>query len=305
MASSSALRRRPLLRGRPLALGLGALVLGLTLASCSGARLESVALNLVNSTNSTRGLTVVTDRRYGPDARNLLDVYAPPNARNAPVVLFVHGGSWQGGDKADYRFVGESLARAGYVTGVMSYRLAPQNRYPTYVQDAAAALKWLRDNTRTYGGNPDDLFMTGHSAGAFNAVEAVDNVRWLTEAGVPVSALRGVIGVAGPYSYDFREFPSRVAFPENATPDEVMPDRHVRPDAPPHLLLVAENDTTVYPQNALNMEAALKKAGIPVTRTVLPKLNHVTIIGAVARNLSFLGSTRQQMIDFIEAHRLR
>jgi acetyl esterase/lipase len=305
MAFSSVPRRRLPRLGRPLALGLGALALGLSLASCSGARLESVALGLVNSTNSPRGLKVVRDQRYGPDARNLLDVYAPPQARNAPTVLFVHGGSWQGGDKADYQFVGESLARAGYVTGVMSYRLAPQNRYPTYVQDAAAALKWLRDNARTYGGRPDDLFVVGHSAGGFNAVEAVDNVRWLAGAGVPISAVRGVIGIAGPYSYDFRQFPSRVAFPEGATPDEVMPDRHVRPDAPPHLLLVAANDTTVYPENAINMEAALKKAGIPVTLTVLPKLNHVTIIGAAARNLTFLGATRQQMIDFIEAHRVQ
>lgn len=297
-------RRSPVL-GRPLALGLGALALGLTLASCSGAQLESAAQGLVNSTNSTRGLKVVRDQRYGPDARNLLDVYAPENVQGAPVVLFVHGGSWQGGDKSGYQFVGESLARAGYVTGVMNYRLAPRNRYPTYVQDAAAALKWLRDNARAYGGRPDNLFVTGHSAGGFNAVEAVDNARWLAEAGVPVSAVRGVIGIAGPYSYDFRQFQSRVAFPEGATPDEVMPDRHVRPDAPPHLLLVAANDTTVEPYNATNMEAALKKAGIPVTRTVLPKLNHVTIIAAVARNLTFLGGTRQQMIDFIEAHRLR
>lgn len=111
----------------------------------------------------------------------------------------------------------------------------------------------------------------------------MDNARWLAEADVPVSAIRGVIGVAGPYSYDFRQFSSAKAFPVGATPDEVMPDRHVRADAPPHLLLVAENDDTVYPQNALNMEAALKGAGVPVTRTVLPKLNHITIIAAMAR----------------------
>ena len=144
----------------------------------------------------------------------------------------------------------------------------------------------------------------GHSAGGFNAVEVVDNARWLAEADVPVSAIRGVIGVAGPYSYDFRQFSSAKAFPVGATPDEVMPDRHVRADAPPHLLLVAENDDTVYPQNALNMEAALKRAGVPVTRTVLPKLNHITIIAAMARPLTFLGGTRQAVIDFIEAHRL-
>lgn len=289
------------LPARRLLPALGVLALGAALTACAGANAETLLGRAVN----TGGLTVVANQQYGPDTRNVLDVYAPPNARNAPVVLFVHGGSWQGGDKSIYRFVGDSLARAGYVTGVMNYRLAPQNRYPAYVQDAASALRWMRDNATKFGGNPDDLFVTGHSAGGYNAVEMVDNARWLREAGVPISAVRGVVGIAGPYSYDFRDLPSRVAFPEGATPDEVMPDRHVRPDAPPHLLLVAANDTTVYPQNALNMEAALRKAGVPVTRTVLPRLNHITIIAAMARPLTFLGGTRQQVIDFIEQHRTR
>ncbi|MBB5232609.1 alpha/beta hydrolase [Deinococcus budaensis] len=285
---------------RPLLLGLGTLALGLGLTACSNTNPQDALNRAVN----TRGLNVVTDQRYGPDARNLIDVYSPPNAKGAPVVLFVHGGSWQNGDKDGHKFVGESLARAGYVTGVMSYRLAPQNRYPAYVQDTAAALKWLREQAGRFGGNPDSLFVTGHSAGAFNAVEAVVNERWLREAGVPIGAVRGVIGIAGPYSYDFRQFQSRVAFPENGTPEQVMPDRHVRRDAPPHLLLVAANDDTVHPQNALNMEAALKKAGVPVTRTVLPRVNHITIAAAIARPLTFLGGTRQQMIDFIERHKV-
>lgn len=289
--------RHPL--SRPLLLGLGTLALGLGLTACSNTNPQDT----LNRAVSTRGLNVVTDQRYGPDARNLLDVYSPPNAKGAPVVLFVHGGSWQNGDKEGHKFVGESLARAGYVTGVMNYRLAPQNRYPAYVQDTAAALKWLRDNASRFGGNPDSLFVTGHSAGAFNAVEAVVNERWLREAGVPIGAVRGVVGIAGPYSYDFRQFQSRVAFPEGSTPDQVMPDRHVRRDAPPHLLLVAANDDTVHPQNALNMESALKKAGVPVTRTVLPRVNHITIAAALARPLTFLGGTRQQMIDFIERHK--
>lgn len=286
---------------RPGLLALGAVALSTALSACSG---ENVQQGF-NRTVSTRGLTVVTEQRYGPDARNVLDVYAPPNARKAPVVLFVHGGSWEGGDKSGHKFVGESLARAGYVTGVMNYRLAPKNRYPAYIQDTAVALRWMRDNATRFGGHADSLFVMGHSAGAFNAVEAVVNERWLREAGVPIRAVRGVIGIAGPYSYDFRSLASRTAFPEGSTPDEVMPDRHVRPDAPPHLLLVAENDRTVYPQNAINMEAALNKAGVPVTRTVLPRVNHITIAAALARPFTFLGPTRQRVIDFIEANRVR
>lgn len=270
------------------------------LTACSPRSLQRA----VNVTNSPRGLTVKLDQAYGPDIRNKLDMYAPADAKNAPVVLFIHGGSWSSSDKNEHTFVGESLARAGYVTGVMNYRLAPQNRYPSYVQDAAAALKWMRDHAKDFGGNPNNLFVMGHSAGGFNAVELVDNARWLAEVNIPVGAIRGVVGIAGPYSYDFREFPSKNAFPKGSNPDDIMPDRHVRPDAPPHLLLVAEKDTTVYPQNALNMEAALKKAGVSVQRVVLPKLDHITIVGALARNLTFLGGTRAEILRFVEAHRL-
>ncbi|GGO29163.1 alpha/beta hydrolase [Deinococcus humi] len=283
---------------RAAGLGVAAALLGLTLAACS-------PQNTLNAVTSTRGLNVTQNVRYGPAPRNVMDVYAPQNVQNAPVVLFIHGGSWQGGDKEGHKFVGVSLARAGYVTGVMNYRLAPEHRYPDYVQDAAAALKALRDQARSYGGSPDNLFVMGHSAGGFNAVEVVDNARWLGEAGVPIGAVRGMIGVAGPYSYDFRQFPSKVAFPPDGNPDNIMPDRHVRPDAPPNLLLVAANDQTVDPYNAVNMEAALKEAGVPVRRTVLPGLNHITVIAAMAQPLTFLGDTRQQVIDFIEAHRLK
>lgn len=279
----------------------GAAALTLTLSACSGANVQ----NAVNATNPARGLRVSLDQSYGPDPRNRLDVYAPPQAQRAPTILFIHGGSWEGGDKSGHAFVGESLARAGYVVGVMNYRLAPRHRYPAYVQDAAAALKWLRDHAREWGGDPRNLFVAGHSAGGFNAVEVVDNARWLGEVGVPVGSVRGVIGIAGPYSYDFRNYSSKVAFPEGSDPADIMPDRHVRHDAPPHLLLVAQNDTTVHPQNALNMETALRKAGIPVQRVVLPRLNHVTIIGAVARNLTWLGGTRAEIIRFVEANRLK
>lgn len=253
----------------------------------------------LNNLARTNGLEVTTDRKYGSEPRQVLDVYAPENARNAPVIVFIHGGSWTGGDKSEYRFVGESFARAGYVTAVINYRLAPANRYPAFIQDAARALKWTTQNIAQYGGDPKRLFVTGHSAGAFNAVEVVVNERWLREADVPVANVRGVVGIAGPYDYDFRAFPSRSAFPQDGLPEDIMPSRHVRRDPPPTLLLVAGRDQVVAPENALKMEAALKAAGGEVTREVLPRLDHYTVVGALSRTLTFLGPTRARTLDFI------
>ena len=268
---------------------------GLTLTACS-------PVGALNAVTSTAGLRVTRDLTYGPDLRNVLDVYAPQGARNAPTLLFIHGGSWTSGNKDEYKFVGESFARAGYVTAVMSYRLAPQNRYPAYIQDAAQALAFLRKNAGTYGGDPNRLFVSGHSAGAFNAVEVTMNERWLREAGVPRDAIRAIVGIAGPYAYDYRDFPSRNAFPEGSNPDVTMPDRHVRADPPPTLLVVAGNDRTVAPYNAERLEAALRARGGQVTRTVLPGLDHYTVIGSVGRSLTFLGPTRQVILDFLKRH---
>ncbi len=268
----------------------------LTLAACSPTR-------LANASAPLNGLTVTRDLKYGPDARNALDLYAPAGARRAPTVLFIHGGSWTGGSKDDYRFVGESLARAGYVTAIMSYRLAPRNRYPSYIQDAAQALRWLRDHADEHGGNPDALNVVGHSAGAYNALEVTLNARWLAEAGVPITSVRSVVGIAGPYDYDFRQGNTKNAFPENATPEQVMPSRHVRPDPPPTLLLVAAKDQVVGPENAQRMLAALQARRADVTLTTLPGVDHYTIIGALGRNLQFLGGTRAAVLAFLDQHR--
>lgn len=271
-------------------------LVALALAACS-------PLGALNGVTNTAGLAVRTDLRYGEAPRQVLDVYAPEGARGAPVALFIHGGSWTGGDKAEYRFAGDSLARAGYVTLVMSYRLAPAFRYPAYVQDAALALRWARENAAAFGGDPDRLFVVGHSAGAFNAVEAVMNERWLREAGVPIASVRAVVGLAGPYDYDFRPLPSRNAFPEGADPADVMPSRHVRADPPPTLLVVAERDQVVAPENALRMEAALRARGADVTRAVVPGVDHYTVVGALARNAQFLGRVRPLVLDFMNARR--
>jgi acetyl esterase/lipase len=245
---------------------------------------------------------------YGQDPRQKLDVYQPPATKTStaqlqqqprPVILFVHGGSWEEGSKDDYLFVGESFTRAGYVTVVMNYRLAPKHRYPDYVRDTAQALQWISQNIARYGGNPQQIVVMGHSAGAFNVVEAVDNQRWLNEVNVPVSSIKAVVGIAGPYSYDFRTDNTRDAFPANALPDQVMPDRHVRVDAPPHLLLIGSKDQRVKPANAYRMQAALQAKKIPVQLQTVEGANHISIMAAVATRLSWYKNTRQQILDYL------
>src|ERR1700679_3446169 len=105
---------------------------------------------------------------YGPDPQQRLDVYVPESAalEPRPMVLFWHGGRWRYGDKADYRFVGAALAELGYVTVVANYRHYPQIKMPGFMQDAAQAALWAGSHANDYGGDPERLYVMGHSAGA-------------------------------------------------------------------------------------------------------------------------------------------
>lgn len=260
------------------------------------------AVGILNALTPKQDFSVQPDIAYGQDQRQKLDVYQPLQSghrKPRPVILFVHGGSWEQGSKEDYLFVGESFTRAGYVTVIMNYRLAPAHQYPDYVQDTALAIQWINRNIARYGANPQQIVVMGHSAGAFNVVEAVDNLRWLSEVEVPVSHIRAVIGIAGPYSYDFRTDSSRNAFPASASPDQVMPDRHVRADAPPHLLLTGSNDQRVKLANAQKMQAALQARQIPVQLDTVQGASHVSIMAAVASRLAWYHDTRQQILDYL------
>jgi acetyl esterase/lipase len=287
----------------------GVMLSGVIAGACSFSPIK-----MLTAISSIHGITLTKDLHYGTDPRQALDIYQPDAATvqptthhigGLPVVVFIYGGSWQSGDKAGYGFVGRSLAQAGYVTVVMDYRLAPKNIYPDYVNDSVSAISWVYQNISKYGGNPNEIFVMGHSAGAFNAVAAVDDERFWKNSHVPTSAIKGVIGLAGPYSYDFRDYPdSRDAFPANGKPDDIMPDTHVRSDAPPNYLLTAQNDKLVGIKNFLKMKRGLQNANIPLETGVVPKVTHITMIVAMATPMEWLGDTRKMVLDYM-ARRLK
>ena len=121
------------------------------------------------------GLTCTYDIAYGPDATwNVLDVYAPAEApASLPVIVSVHGGAWVYGDKEGYRFYCMDLATRGFCVVNFSYRLAPEHPYPAAPVDACAALAWTVEHVGEYGGDPDNLFVVGDSAGAQIASQVI------------------------------------------------------------------------------------------------------------------------------------
>lgn len=268
------------------------------------------ALAVVNGITANGGVGVSKDILYGDEPLQDLDIYYPKPLAQAmkaesaitqtyPMVVFVHGGSWENGSKEEYAFVGQSLAQAGYVTAVINYRKAPEHVYPDYVKDAAQAIAWSHNNANSLHADPDRMAVIGHSAGAFNAVAAIANEDFLAPYGMKPTDISAVIGIAGPYSYDFRKFDSATAFAPNATPDQVMPDRQIKGKQPPYLLLTAEKDKVVYDTNAIKMTEALKAAGVTVDNGVIKGASHATSIGAMAPPLRWVNDVRAQVLTYL------
>lgn len=269
------------------------------------------ALAIVNGITSNGGIGVSKDILYGDEPLQDLDIYYPKPLAQAmktnatikqdyPMVVFVHGGSWESGSKEEYAFVGQSLAQAGYVTAVINYRKAPEHVYPDYVEDTAQAIAWSYKNAKRFHANPERFAVVGHSAGAFNAVAAIANEDFLKPYGIKPKDITAVIGIAGPYSYDFRKFSSVTAFAADATPDEVMPDRQIKGQQPPYLLLTAEKDKVVYATNTIKMTQALKAAGVTVQTSEIAGASHATSIGAMAPPLRWVNDVRAQVLSYLD-----
>ncbi|WP_372827565.1 alpha/beta hydrolase [Polaromonas sp.] len=275
------------------ALGTGAL------AGCSA----SGALNALVPSDS---YTLRASVSYGTDGRQQLDLYLPLGRRQpGPVVVFFYGGSWTTGERASYRFVGEALASRGIAVAVADYRLSPEVRYPVFLQDSAQALRWTFEHLAELGADPRQVFVMGHSAGAYNAAMLALDARWLAGAGLKPEQLAGWIGLAGPY--DFLPIGNRdvqVAFEWPGTPADSQPLVHVSKNSPPALLLAARSDTTVNPvRNSEAMASCLKGAGVPVELQVYDGVSHVTLVAALAKPLRGLAPVLDDIERFIQRPR--
>jgi acetyl esterase/lipase len=249
-------------------------------ASCS-------PLAIVNAGVPSDTYRAATDLAYGLDARQRLDVYRPADALSpAPVVVFFYGGNWNSGNRKDYLFVGEALAAKGFVAVVPDYRLYPQVRFPDFLADSAQAVRWIIDHIAEYGGDPQRVFVMGHSAGAYNAAMLALNPEYLKAAGVDPMRIRGMIGLAG--AYDFLPLTGRVTgevfgYPE--TPVTTQPIHFASSASPPVLVITGAEDDVVDPGNSVRLGARLREHGVFVREIVYPKLGHRALIGALAAPL--------------------
>lgn len=287
---------RPLLRA--LALLIAALAALPLLGGCSGT-------GTLNALSARDTYTLQAGVPYAEGPRQRLDIYTPtsaPPAAGWPMVVFFYGGSWNSGDRGDYRFVGEALAAQGVLTLVADYRLYPEVRYPAFLQDSAQALAYGLSQARRLGADPRRVFVMGHSAGGYNAAMLALDARWLQANGHRPQELAGWIGLAGPYDFFPTDNPDvRPVFFHPDYPPRAQPIDFALAGAPRAFLGAAAEDALVSPErSSVQLARRLQAADVPVTLRLYERVNHATLVGALAWPLRWLAPVLEDVRTFID-----
>ncbi len=258
---------------------------------------------VIGGTSGTK--LALSGERYGAEADQRLEVIVPdtPATTPRPVLLFIFGGAWKNGHPEDYRFVGRSFARAGYVVVIAGYRLVPEGIFPAMLDDGAAATRWTVDNAARFGGDPARLYLMGHSAGAYNAAMLALDPQWLAQQRLAPTAIKGLVGLSGPYDfYPFTSADTQAAFGHVGDPAATQPILFVHPGAPPMLLLSGAEDETVKPRNSLVLAKALTAAGMPNQAVLLAGVDHTGTIMRLAQPYARDHRVIDAALAFLSAH---
>lgn len=259
-------------------------------------------VDLLNALVPTSGYKVVKDIVYNDGDRGKLDVYVPDHlAKGHPVMVFSYGGSWKQGSKDDYLFVGQAFASRGIIAVIADYRLYPEVSFPEFMKDTAAAFVWTHKHIREYGGNPNNLFAAGHSAGAYNAVMLTLNRDYLKVAGGRTAWIKGVIGIAGPYDFLPLTDPTLIEIFGGRDRVTTQPITYVRHHVPPMLLVTGDEDEDVLPRNTYNLAEKLTSFGNQVTVKTYSGVAHIGIALALADGFHSKAPVLEDSVKFIES----
>lgn len=215
---------------------------------------------------------------YGDDPYQSIGIF-PADKPDGRVLLFFHGGGWTNGYKEWMYFMAPALNALGITFVSAGYRLAPTHLFPVGFEDCAKALDWLVRNVSDYGGDPDKIFVSGHSAGGhYAALLAVTDE---AAPGLPcASRIRGCAPISG--IYYFGEGSGMAVRPrflgplESGADQKASPMNYVRSNLPPFLLAWGEEDFPHLRKQAQEMYAALQRVGVSVDSIELPGCNHFT-----------------------------
>lgn len=217
------------------------------------------------------------DIPYGKTALEKLDIYQPSSEGPHPVVIYIHGGYWRSGDKADCGYLSNALCAAGAVAVIINYGLVPATPVGEQVEHCAAAVRWTRENIKAHGGDPDQIIVIGHSAGAHLAAMLL-----AMPAGRPIlpeGAIKGIYALSG--IYDLEPVARSYLNDSVALSDDdvrrfspVRLDHHVKV---PCVVGVGLDEGDEYVRQAQEMARHWQHGGVAVALRLFANEDHFTI----------------------------
>jgi acetyl esterase/lipase len=247
---------------------------------------------------------VIKDIAYyeGKDAdkaKHKLDLYLPKGKKDFPVFFFVHGGAWRMGDRKLYGAGGRLFARNGIGTVVISYRLSPQVKHPAHTQDVARAFAWTHKHIKEYGGRPDQIFVSGHSAGGHLVALLATDETYLKAEGLTLAAIKGAIPLSGVYR--IRPGGAMIqVFGDAKACKQASPLEHVKGKHPPFLIAYGDKDFRTCDVMSEQLGKALRDCKGEAAVLKVPDRDHLTIVIKAAAGED--DPLTQAVLKFIARH---
>lgn len=226
-----------------------------------------------------RTLPCHLDISFGPREVEKVDIF-PANAEGAPLYVFIHGGYWYSLDKSDYSYIAAGLQPHGIATVVNNFGLAPMHDMDEIVRQNRAALAWLWRHAADFGGDPNRIYVSGHSAGGHLAVMLLATDWPAFESGLPPDLVKGACAIGGIFDLE----PIRLSFLNEKlrlTPAQVQRNSPLRLDYPicaPLLLVLAADESEEFHRQSAEMKTFWKELGYPAELVVPADLDHFNVV---------------------------
>ena len=276
---------------RKLFAGAAASLIGLiVLTACA-------PVTLLNGITPSSSFSKVKDVGYGKLDRQKLDIYKADKPRaGSPMLVFIHGGSWEDGSKDIYKFLAEGFTSEGFDIAVPNYRLYPDAVYPQMLEDSAKAVAYV---AKQYPSRP--LVIMGHSAGGYNALMVGLNNAYLSAEGVSVcDRISGIVSLAGPTGvHELKKEPLITIFPDRFQKQDA-PIAYVGSPSPKLFMMNGGDDTTVRPKNAEVLAEKVKARGGAAELKIYDGVDHTEVVQFLSRHFDDEATIKADIIGFVE-----
>ncbi len=215
---------------------------------------------------------------FGPTLAEVVDLF-PAQGSGNPVHVFIHGGYWRSFSSRDHAFVAEALVAHGVTAVLVNYALCPQVTIEEIVRQCRAALAWTFRNIADYGGDPEKITVSGHSAGG-HLTGMLLATPWAEDYGLPENVIKGAMPISG--LFDLAPFPYSWLQPSlQITWDQVRrcsPMTNLPPHPVPTVVAVGTEESAEFQRQSQDYAERLREHGVPATFLPMPNRHHFNVI---------------------------